>query len=496
MKVTVKTKSGMLKIETQNKNILETLTENSIFINAYCGGRGLCRKCTIKYLNNPPSPCLIESQYFSDDELKNGIRLACMHELEDGNFIEVFESKPSFAKIDTNVCTDENKNYIALDIGTTTITMAFIRNGELIDAFNMLNPQIVFGADVMSRIAYSDKHSNKILSDVLNNSLKNTIDTLMNKNGIDKIDKMIVSANPVMLSFFFGFNPHSIGEYPYKPPFSGSFSAKWNGINAYSPPVISAFVGSDITAGLLNVDLANDFLFFDIGTNCEFVVKCKDKVFAASVPGGPALEGFGIDYGMMAQEGAIEKVFFDSTLQCSVIGNGKARGITGSGLISSIALLNKYGIMDKSGRMLNAWEIENIPLPLLNRIKKEGFLLENGVYLTQNSIREFQLVKGALRAGFEILRNKIQCDINKIEKIYISGGFTKRLLKDDIRDSNLLDIKGDFVSLGNSSINGSMKLFCRKNVEKIEEFAGRMEYIEIANEKQFQELYIKYMDFE
>ena len=495
MNIRVKNGEAILNIETKDKNILTALARESIFINAYCGGKGVCRKCKIRYITDAPQPTETEKETFTQKEIDSGFRLACMHELKNSNFIEVFESKAVFGKIESEACVDSRVSYVAVDIGTTTISAALIQDGRLQASMNVLNPQVSFGADVMSRIAYSNEHSVKLLVDVLNKSIKNIIDEFIKRYNINKIEKITVSANPTMIAFLLGLNPESIGKYPYNPPFKGSLNIKWKGLDVYIPPVISAFIGSDITAGLVNIDLSRDFLFIDIGTNCEFVLKRKNRVYAASVPGGPALEGAGIDYGMMAKEGAIERVAFSNTLQCSTIGNKKPIGIAGSGLISAIALLNRYGIIDKSGRILDAWEIEDVPLQLINRIRKEGFLLENGIYLTQNSIREFQLVKAALNAGVEILIKRTKSSLNDIDGIYISGGFTRSLSKNDIVDASLLNIDREFVSMGNSSLSGAMKLFCRGNVEKLENFAKDIEYVEIANEDDFQKLYIKYMDF-
>ncbi len=496
MNVKIKMPSSTIEIETDDSNILTTLAKNSIFINAYCGGRGICNKCIIRYINNPPNPTEKENSIFTQEEIKNGYRLACLHKLKNNDEIEVFKSKPSFSKINSNVCADDNSNFMAVDIGTTTISLALISNKQIIDSVNLLNPQVAFGGDVVSRISYSNEHSQQILSKILNNAVENTINKLLQLHKTDKLSEIVVSANPTMIAFFLNKNPKSIGEYPYTPPFTGSLHTKWKGIKTYIPPIVGAFVGSDITSGILNINLDEDFLFVDIGTNCEFILKHQDKIFAASIPGGPALEGSGIDYGTIAKSGAVEKVAFDGMLKVYTINNEKPNGITGSGLISSIALLRKHGLIDSSGRLLEAWEIEDAPLQLINKIKKEGFELTQNIYLTQNSIREFQLVKASLHAGIKILAKKTDVDISKIKTIYLSGGFTKSISKEDINISDFLRLKGKFVFLGNSSISGAGILFCKKNKEKIESTAKKIEYVEISNEKEFQNYYIEGMNFD
>ena len=495
MKVSVKSKDKIISIETKSSGILTTLAQHSLFVSAYCSGRGLCGKCKIRYLSSPPIPAEKEESILSDGELKNGFRLACLHKFKENDYIEIFETKPVFSEDSGVVCAEDNGSYIAVDIGTTTISASLIEDKKQIKTIRMLNPQVVFGGDVMTRIAKREKNSQQVLTLILNKAVKDTTEKLISASREKKTKEIIVCANPTMLSYFLGIDTKPIGEYPYTPPFKGAKKTKWNGFDIYIPPVISAFIGSDITTGLINLDISDNFLFIDIGTNCEFVLKRNDNFYAASIPGGPALEGVGIDFGMTAQEGAIDKVEFDKTLKCRTIGNKKPEGITGSGLISAIAFLNRFEIIDRSGRIKEAWEMEDIPFNLLSRIKKDGFLLENGIYITQNSIREFQLVKGALNAGIDILLQKTGSNINNIEKIYISGGFTKSLTKQDIIYSNLLNIDKEFVFLGNSALKGALKLFCKKNRVYLEEVAKKIEYIEIANQSNFQELYIKYMDF-
>jgi len=495
MKVNIKAKNKVISLETQDSDILTTLAKHSLFVSAYCSGRGLCGKCKIRYLSSAPSPTKKEESILSNNELKNGFRLACLHKFKENDYIEVFETKPVFSEDKGVVCTDDNDNYIAIDIGTTTISLSLIKNKKQLKTTRLLNPQVSFGGDVMTRIAKREKNSQQILTLILNKAIKDAIDKLIAIDNVKEVKEIVVCANPTMLSYFLGIDTKPIGEYPYTPPFKGSKKAKWNGFDIYIPPIISAFIGSDITAGLINLDTSDDFLFIDIGTNCEFILKRNDSLYSASIPGGPALEGVGIDYGITAQEGAIDKVEFDRTLKCHTIGNKKAEGITGSGLISAIALLNRFEIIDKSGKIKEAWEVEDIPFNLLNRIKKEGFFLENGIFLTQNSIREFQLVKGALNAGIDILLKKTNSNINDIEKIYISGGFTKSLTREDIVYSNLLNIDKEFVFLGNSALKGGLKLFCKKNRNYLEGVSKKIEYIEIANQNNFQERYLKYMDF-
>ena len=487
MKLTVKhgDKTSELQFK-KGENLLKILHKNSIFITAYCGGKGICKKCLVKFVDNPPKPFKHEKETLKE-KINQGYRLACFHNLENEAIIEIEEAKPIFAQIEAEPCCDNDKSNIAIDIGTTTIAIVYIEKRKIGKTLNILNPQIAFGSDVITRIAYSNEGGFKTLHKIIKNTIKKLI------SDFKKLDSMIVCANPTMLSFFLGFNPKSIGEYPYAPPFKGSFKGEIDGIKLYVPPVISAFVGSDITAALSILPENQNFIFVDIGTNCEFILKIGKNYYSSSVPAGPALEGANIDYGSIAQDGAIYKVSLENGFKVYTINNKKPIGIAGSGLVSAISLLRKHRIIDRRGKIVEPWEAE-APLSLINRIKKEGFLLAEGIYLTQNSIRNFQLVKASLNTGLKLLLDRIGATEPK--KVFIGGGFSKTLTKEEIIGSGLLSFGDEFVMLGNSSIKGGVKLFCKEERSKIEKIAEKIEYVEIANENRFEDLYIKSMDFD
>ncbi|AEA33890.1 ASKHA domain-containing protein [Hippea maritima] len=486
MKLTVKIKDQIKQIQlNKGDNLLKILHSNGIFINAYCGGKGICKKCIVRFLENTPEPLKIEKEALAD-KIEEGYRLACLHNIEKDATVEIEALKPIFSDFLANVCCDDDKTHIAIDIGTTTIAAAMVENKKITNSISLLNPQIAFGGDVISRIASSNEGNFNTLSSILKDSINDIISSLK------KPSSMVICANPTMLSFFLGLNPKSIGEYPYTPPFKGSLTTQFSDIDIYIPPVIGAFVGSDITSALSLLPENEDFLFIDIGTNCEFILKIKDNYFSSSVPAGPALEGTNIDYGSIAQNGAIYKVSFENGIKVYTINNKKPTGITGSGLISVIALLRKFGIIDKTGRLVEPWEAE-APFSIINRIKGKGFLLTDDIYLTQNSIRNFQLVKASLNAGLELLLKKIGQKLPN--KIFIGGGFSKSLSRDEIINSGLLSFEGEFVMLQNSSLAGGLRLFCLKEREKVERLSKKIKYIEIANEADFERLYIKKMDF-
>ncbi len=495
MRIEVRSGGISVKINTHDTNLLRILAKHGIYLNAYCAGRGICKKCTIRYLSTPPEATEIEKRRFCDEELSKGYRLACLHEARDGDIIEVTATKVVYAKEKIEPCVDSDASYLIFDIGTTTIVGSCIKGRKATITARMLNPQVAFGADVMSRLTYLQDHGDRSIYTVLQKSVREMAENLMKNFSGEKPALIVAVANPTMLSFLLNLDPSGISQYPYEAPFKGPLLTQWNGIPLYVPPVVSAFVGSDITAGLMEVSTDKEFLLIDMGTNCEFILSTERGMFAASVPAGPALEGAGIDYGSIAEDGAIEHVDFKGHFLCKTISNAKPTGIAGSGLISSIALLRRYGLIDETGRLLEAWEIEDAPLPLISRIKKEGFLLDGNIYLTPRSIREFQLAKAALNAGIEILLRK-SGNSKLPENIYLSGGFTRSLTESELKDSGLLNIEANFIFLGNSALSGAAKLLCETNRKKLEDMAREIKYVEIAREKEFEKLFLEKINFQ
>ncbi len=493
MKVSILTASGEHQFETKSHSLLELLAENGIFINAYCGGRGLCRKCLVRYRKNPPTPTPLEKESIDSDRLQKGYRLACLHRLRENDAIEVFETAPAFAEDHIESLPSGKANRVALDIGTTTIVATLVdRSGRLL-TLRSINPQVSFGADVISRISlYPEKPA---IRRVLVNRIESMLDDLKMKAETKDVELLVVAANPTMLSFFLGVDPAPIGRYPYTVPFKSPMTTVFHNIKTYIPPVISAYVGSDIVCALASIaeKTKENFLLVDIGTNCEFLLKSTKGIFSASVPGGPALEGSGVDFGMMATEGAIESVEFDGTLKIKTIGAAPPVGISGTGLISAIALLRRYGLIDKSGRLLDPWEAEEAPLQLISRLDKKGFNLTGNIRITQRTISQFQLLRAALSAGIELLLTKTGFDMP--EKVYVAGGFANALKKEILLDSGLLELEVDYEFIGNAAIKGALLLTEEGKRKHMEDLAKEIKYIEIANEPSFEELFTQRMSF-
>ena len=238
-------------------------------------------------------------------------------------------------------------------------------------------------------------------------------------------------------------------------------------------------------------------LFLDIGTNGEIALAVGKKIFACSTAAGPAFEGASITQGMSALDGAIHKVTLEEdALSCSVIGEKEARGICGSGLLDAVAVLREIGLIDRSGRLRKTEH------PLSSRIEGEGtkarFLLSNGVYLTQKDVREFQLAKGAIRAGIEVMLEHASVDSGSIDRILVGGAFGSSLSSQSLLRTGLLPPIDEerIITLGNSAGQGAKLALCDcKVAQRVHRLIEATEYIELSFVKSFAHTFIKQMHF-
>ncbi|MBU4348693.1 DUF4445 domain-containing protein, partial [bacterium] len=319
--------------------------------------------------------------------------------------------------------TTKNSYGIAFDIGTTTVAgyLVNLKTGEELSAVAKTNPQVIHGDDVISRIGFTQKQKENL--EILQREIVNTLNEIIKettqraKINRSNIYETVIVGNTCMHHFFLGLNPSNIAPSPYIPVIKESLSLKARDIpelalkpsvNVYMLPNISAFVGADIVAGILSTSMWREdkiILFVDLGTNGEIVLGSKERLWTCSTAAGPAFEGARISTGMRAAEGAIYKVKIDNKfITYKAIKDGKVRGICGSGLINLIAEMLKWGLINKSGKLINREECNpELSEEIRNRIikgqKGNKFLLvkgketENGkpIYITQRDIREVQL---------------------------------------------------------------------------------------------------------
>jgi uncharacterized 2Fe-2S/4Fe-4S cluster protein (DUF4445 family) len=315
-----------------------------------------------------------------------------------------------------------------------------------------------------------------------------------------------------MLHLVAGVNPRSLGRYPYTPVLRGGeyVTARDVGFSLpgtariYFPPIISGFVGADITAGILATGFHREpgtVLFIDIGTNGEMVLSINGRLIATSTAAGPAFEGMNIACGMRAAEGAVEKFSIggDGRLSVGAIGDAKPAGICGSGLVDVVGELVAHGVLDRNGRFSRNGHIPDlIRERMCFENGKSTFRISDEVFLTQQDIRQVQLAKGALRSGIDILLAGNGLKYSDVDRVLIAGAFgfhlrTKNLVRIGILPAEL---EGKIDLVGNTSKPGACALLMDRSLRlEALRMVDRVNVIELANEPGFERTFIGNLAF-
>lgn len=521
-----------IKINKQNKeilshgeNILSSLIENKVDINNFCNGRGTCGKCKVKILKgNISSLRSEEKSLLSPAEQNANIRLACLTYPKTDIEISIESKKSDIKVLDQGQIPKFKMDYrtgfgLALDIGTTTLAMNLINlsNGEILDKISSINPQSKYGLDVMTRITYEYENEKGILH--LKNAIVDTINQMIkelcqnNQVAGESIKQMLVAANTTMLHMLLGKDARSLGKYPYKAEFLSTQRLLANeiGIDLKARLItlanVSAFVGSDIVAGVYLTDLKNkkNTLFIDIGTNGEIVLKTKDKLYCCSTAAGPALEGMNIECGMRAESGAIERVkISDEKIFIETIGGEKSKGICGSGLLSAVSQVVANEFVNKRGRIVDPDKlaVNDFRKKYIKEDEKKGRIIildeKSKIYLSQKDIRQVQLAKGAILSGFVTLLKAENMEISDLNSVIIAGGFGSHLKKEDIIGVGILPKEAEnmITYVGNSSLIGAyMALMNNKIIDQIENLSKEIYYVELSTTENYERTFAKSMQF-
>jgi uncharacterized 2Fe-2S/4Fe-4S cluster protein (DUF4445 family) len=361
--------------------------------------------------------------------------------------------------------TVEDAYGLAFDIGTTTLVgvLMHLVSGAEMGVVSDMNPQTVFGDDVVSRIAFASRGAAELsnIRACLLGRLRVMVRQLCEEAGISTqhIYAAAFAGNTTMQHLLVGCDPASLGMMPFVPVFGRGLTLpteEFNlGIHPHAQarvfPVIGGFVGGDTVAGMLATEVCSmegPVLLVDIGTNGEIVLVHDGRIRAASTAAGPAFEGARISCGMRAAEGAIEKVWIDADVELGVIGNVTPRGLCGSGLIDVCGQLLKAGMLAPDGRLLTDDALDaGLPPPLRRRMrldregKPECVLYENGgrgICLTQQDVREVQLGVGAIRAGISILLKQEGLVPADLAHVLIAGGFGSFIRRDNAQRIGLI----------------------------------------------------------
>jgi uncharacterized 2Fe-2S/4Fe-4S cluster protein (DUF4445 family) len=343
---------------------------------------------------------------------------------------------------------------IAFDLGTTTVvaTLLDLSTGTPLAVASMLNKQQPFGADVITRISavMMDPDALGTLARLAHETLAELTADVCGQAGVDpaEVCEVALAGNATMTHIALGIDPEPLGVAPFIMAARQLPEVRAADLSlpvhprarAFPFPAFGAYVGGDITAGLIASGMDRDSrlrLFVDIGTNCEIVLGNRDWLLATAAPAGPAFEGAAIRCGMRAADGAIEVVSMTPDgLDLRVIGDADPAGLCGSGLVDAVASLVSLGLLDGSGRFAPEDQAADLAPGLAGRLTTLGqervFVLHwrgepgdvaRSIYLSQRDVRELQFAKAAIATGWRILLEEAGLAQDDIQQVLLAGSF-------------------------------------------------------------------------
>ena len=358
---------------------------------------------------------------------------------------------------------------MTVDIGTTTIAMQLYDvTGKVADSFPNVNPQVIYGADVLSRIKAAGEPAKAAdMQQKVRDLIAKGVQRFSKKLDMGETLQMVIAANTTMIYLLMGWDPAELGRAPFTVSHEGALDTEIAGVPCHIIPGLSAFVGGDITAGILAcrmTECEETTLLIDLGTNGEMALGNRRKLYACATAAGPAFEG------------------------------GANRGIWGADMVRLLQKLLKEGIMDSRGLLKEPYFTAGIRI--------------GDVLVTQESVRAVQLAKGAIAAGIEILTEAYGIRLTDISRVVLAGGFGYYLDPKAAADIGLLpkELTERTVTGGNTALSGAALVGSRILCEEEQDPAGteddlrkkedlRIRILNLAEEEKFAEIYLKKMDF-
>lgn len=467
--------------------IAEAARQLGIPLSAPCGGHGKCGKCKVNV---------------------NGREvLACTYPVfEDISVLLPPPEEAKFLTAGASAAVRLDPVYpgylIAIDIGTTTVVCSLLSPaGEELAVKSMTNPQSAYGADVLSRIQWALREGSLPLTAAIRDGIAELISHCCRAAGVEPEQIGVISmvGNSCMQQLFMGIPVDNLAAVPFAPVIT---RAVMEDAKEYLPlcpnaklltlPEIDGFVGADtlgciLAAGLHKTNKTT--LLVDIGTNGEMVLAHEGRLAACSTAAGPALEGASILFGMRGAAGAIDHVYHqDGKVRCTVIGSGPAKGICGSGIVDAVAVMLEAGQLNRRGRIQSTEEIQG----------QRFFPLQDGIYLTQEDIRQVQLAKGAIAAGIMLLCDHFGITVEEIDQVILAGAFGSYMVPDRACRIGLLPpaLSGRVTAGGNLALSGAVMLALdRSQLALAQRIAAQVHPLNLSAHPAFPKTFAQCMGF-
>lgn len=403
---------------------------------------------------------------------------------------------------------------LAVDLGTTKIALYLVDmlTGRTLASMGIMNPQIAYGEDVISRLAYGiggpsqATHLQRLVTEALNQALADLCAQVQAKPA--QVVEMVVVGNTAMHHLFLGLPVEQLGHAPYVAAAQEPIDIKARdlGLNlatgayVHLLPIVAGFVGADHVAVLLatGADTADGaVLIIDIGTNTEICLANRGMLTSLSCASGPAFEGAHIRYGMRAATGAIEHLrLVGERVEYQTIGGGRPAGLCGSAVLDAIAQLYLAGVLTTNGRISRHPRVRETSAGREFVLVDETEAIGHAITITQKDVRQVQLAKGAICTGIRVLLEKNGLKATAIERVIIAGAFGTYI---DINNAVAIGLLPDlplerFQQVGNAAGTGArMALLSQRKRAEAQAIARRIGYIELATMPGFADIFAQAM---
>jgi uncharacterized 2Fe-2S/4Fe-4S cluster protein (DUF4445 family) len=503
-------------------SLLEAAQAVGVELVATCGGVGTCGSCRVRVVSGEVSPPgELEELELGAAGIASGWRLACQARPRSNVRLDLpadsllgtqrlqVEASGEMPPLDLPVpAADAAPFGVAIDVGTTKLAVYLVdlRSGATVAASGVTNPQIAFGEDVISRLAWvasTDGGARRLQREVCQ-AIAATITAVCAEAGArpDQVATLVAVGNTVMHHLLAGLPTKGLGAAPFTPAVTGPLELPAAdlglpaapGATVYFAPCIAGFVGGDhlamlVALGALPPDRV--LLALDIGTNTEISLCLPGRIVSCSCPSGPAFEGAHLTHGMRAAPGAIEAVRIDhDQVTVRTIGGIAPRGICGSGILDAVAEMLRAGVVDARGNLRRGH-------PLL----EEGELVlapaaegRSPITVHRRDVLEIQLAKAAIQSGVDALLSHAGVNLSQVDEVVVAGAFGTWL---DVRSAIRIGLlprlpRERFRQVGNAAGLGARHLLVsRARRGEADRLAGRIEYLELASRPDYSSRYLR-----
>ena len=500
--------------------ILAAAQSVGVELQAICGGAGTCSGCRVRLAHGAVSdPTPDERRELSESELAAGLRMACQAAALGDLRVDIPpESLTAAQRVQLEGGEERipagpsrlSRLGLAIDIGTTKLAVYLLdlESGHTVARAGAMNPQIAYGEDLISRIAFADRNpaGGRVLREKLVDRLNRLIAEMCARVGAsrDRILDVVVVGNTVMHHLFAGLPVRTLGAAPYRPITTDALDLSAldaglelpAGTHVFVPSNIAGFVGADHVAALLSTGIgatSRTALALDIGTNTEISLARGGRLLSCSSPSGPAFEGAHITAGMRAAPGAIERVRIrGAEVSTYTIGRLPPVGICGSGILDAVAEMRAAGAIDRRGNF-RAGQSEFLLVPAA----QAGHARD--ITITRGDVNEIQLAKAAIRAGIDVLLQEAECEPADLEEIVVAGAFGSYLdLSSAVRVGLLPAVPLErFRQVGNAAGAGARQMVLSMESRRAAQaIARRVEYLELATHPAFHRGFVNAMSLE